>query len=127
LLHTFRDDERRRITVTASGTVSFLDLATFIEKQLVGDTWTYAVLHDARTAATDLTAQDSSDVIGHMQEIADGRRRGPVAVVATDPGYLTTAQTYADLLNRAGGRMAIFSNIADASDWLDRQIVEADR
>ncbi len=29
MLHAFRDDERRRITVTASGVVSFLDLATF--------------------------------------------------------------------------------------------------
>src|SRR5712691_3847154 len=75
MLYAFRDDGRRRITVTATGTVSFLDLATFVERQLAGDAWGYAVLHDGRAATTDVTAQDLSDIVGHMLAIADEPRR----------------------------------------------------
>ena len=127
MLHAFRDDERRRITVTATGTVSFLDLATFIERQLVGEARGYAVLHDARMATTDVTARDLSDVVGHIDDIATGHGRGPVAVVSTNKRYLTTPHVCAHMLNRAGGRIAVFSTMAEASGWLDRQIAGAER
>ena len=77
----------------------------------------HAVLRDAREASTDLTTLEASDIVGHMQEISDGRRRGPVAVVATDDRILAAGQAYGDLVNRAGGRMALFSDIAEASAW----------
>jgi len=124
MLHAFRDDERRRITVTASGTVSFVDLVTFLERQLAGDAWRYAVLHDARAATTDVTVQDLSEVVGHIDEIATIRGRGPVAVVSTHERYLTTAKIYADMLNLGGGRIAVFGSMMEASDWLDRQIAD---
>ena len=127
MLHAFRDDERRRITVTATGVVSSVDLVTFVELQLAGAAWGYAVLHDARMATTDVTAQDLSDVVGHIDDIATVRGRGPVAVVCTDERYLTTSQAYAHLLNRAGGRIALFNTMAEASEWLDRQVAEAER
>jgi hypothetical protein len=123
MLHAFRDDERRRITVTASGVVSFLDLAAFIDEHLAGGAWGYSVLHDARATITDVTTQ-TSDIVRHIQAIGGGLRRGPVAVVATDDRYLTTARNYADLANKTGGRMAVFSDLADASEWLDQQIAD---
>ena len=85
------------------------------------------MLHDARMATTDVTAQDLSDVVGHIDDIATVRGRGPVAVVCTDERYLTTSQAYAHLLNRAGGRIALFNTMAEASEWLDRQVADAER
>jgi len=126
MLHAFRDDERRRITVTASGVVSLLEVATFVHQHLAGGAWGYAVLHDARAAITDDTTQ-TSDIVGHIQAIGGGMRRGPVAVVATDDRYLTIARSYAGLVNQTGGRMAVFSDLVDASEWLDRQIADAER
>jgi hypothetical protein len=99
MLHAFRDDERRRITVTASGLISFLDLVTFVEQQLKGDTWALrGVLHDGRAATTDVTTQDLSDVLGHIDEIATVRGRGPISrwsrrTIATSPRRGST-QTY---------------------------------
>ena len=55
-------------------------------------------MHDARAAITDETTQ-TRDIVGHIQAIGGGMRRGTVAVVATDDRYLTIARSYAGLVN----------------------------
>jgi hypothetical protein len=121
MLHAFRDDERRRIVVTASGTVSFVDLVTFVERQLLDDSWEYSVLHDARHATTNVTPEDSYDAVAHMHRLAQGRPRGPVAIVSADETLVASARIYADLVTGAGGRMAVFRDIEAGTAWLDEQ------
>jgi hypothetical protein len=121
MLHAFRDDERRRIVVTASGTVSFVDLVTFVERQLLDESWDYSVLHDARHATTNMTPEDSHDAVAHMQRLSQGRPRGPVAIVSADDAFVASARIYAALVTAAGGRMAIFGDIEAGTAWLDEQ------
>ena len=124
MLHSFRDDVRRRFIVTASGSLSFAHLMTFLRSQLSQDAWDYSVLHDFRAATTDATPEDSAEMAGWSRQTAMARARGPVAIVTVDPALAAASREYARLVARAGGLMAVFDDIDAAKRWLDRQAAQ---
>jgi hypothetical protein len=123
VFHTFRDDARRRITVTVTQSVNLSDSVKFLQQLQREDTWTYSVLYDARgLPAVDVTSVDLQAVAAHVTSAAhDASPRGPVAVVTEDPGLLAASAQYANLVRGAGILVAAFPTIAAADEWLDRR------
>lgn len=119
MLHVSRDDLRRRLVVRAEGEVSFAQLATFLETQLEQGAWDYAVLHDARQATTDLRPEDSRLLLTATQRTAQGRARGPVAVVTCDERVSEVVRLHAAMAREAGFRMAVFRDLESAEAWLE--------
>jgi hypothetical protein len=115
-----RDDERRRLTVTASGPVTVSDVAEFISNQQAIGAWTYSVLLDAREA--DIVGFDREQVSGladHLATVAGGRRRGPVAAVADAESSAELTRIYVALCSRVSGLViGVFHDFASAEEWL---------
>jgi len=127
MLHAFRDDERRRITVTATGTVSFVDLVTFVERS------TGRRRVGVRGAPWRTGGYDRRDGSGLERRRRAYRRDRDSARAWAGGGWSPRTSNTSQrrkctrrCWRRAGGRIAVFSTIAEASEWLDRQFAEAE-
>jgi hypothetical protein len=117
MFHVFRDDARRRLTVTVTGAVTFGDMVLFVEQQLAQNAWSYSVLYDTRAMTTAVTTDEIGDVASHVQTLTD-ERRGPVAVVVA-PGHAALVEHYASLARSAGIEFELFSDMPPAERWLE--------
>ena len=119
MFHTFRDDARRRITVTLTGPVAFADVISFLNTQRSKDAWDYGVLYDARGMIVDLLPGDLQLVAGHVGELSDMQGRGPVAVVWATESQRVFVERYAALVQPAGVRVGLFADMDAADRWLE--------
>ena len=116
-----RDDARGRIVSVASGLVTVHDVLAIIDRQHAEGLWDYGVLYDARGSASLPTVEEMERTLGRIDAVAGGRRRGPVAIVTTDPALFDMARVYA-----TGGKFAVvatrvrvFRDVEEARTWLD--------
>jgi len=117
-----RDDARRRILLTATGTVAHADVIAAIDRQVTEGTWAYAVLYDVRAESALPKMSDVLDFIDYVRQlVAQHGRRGPVAIVTTIPAHDRRARMYTTLSDPSRVTMASFADMAEASRWLDSQ------
>jgi len=113
-----REDARRRLVVTVDGPFQTSDMLACIERQRVEGTWTYGVLYDLRRMTGTATFAELREIMGQATSHPPTERsRGPVAILATDPGVYTTACRYA-ALGRSRLTIEVFRDLADADRWL---------
>ena len=75
------DAHRRLITRTLTDPVTFDDLRAEIDQQWADQTWTYAMLYDARALSLPLTLDDLRRLSNHADLVSGGRPRGPMGIV----------------------------------------------
>jgi hypothetical protein len=75
------DEHRRLITRTLTDPVAFDDLRAEIDRQWADQTWTYAMLYDARALSVPVTLNDLRRLSDHADLVSSGRPRGPMGIV----------------------------------------------
>lgn len=113
-----RDDERRRIYVTARQALRYHDFLAIIDRQLHEGTWTYGLLYDL--GAFEITREEAGELtkrVFHHVEVYGNR--GPIAVCAGKADLLETTNEYASNAETAGLRVAVFTERIKAEAWLD--------
>jgi hypothetical protein len=117
-----RDDDRKRIVITTDAHVTLDDLIGVIERQAADGAWRYGVLYDARARANDPTLEDVHQIVLRVGALTTSRGpRGPVAIVATNPRLFKMSRVYATLGKLTALDAAVFTTIAEAEQWLERQ------
>jgi hypothetical protein len=115
-----RDDQRRRIVLTATGLVTRDEVIAQINRQIAEDAWKYGVLYDIRGG---VQLPKTSDVIDFVELVrglvARHGPRGPVAIVTDVPANEQRARMYVSLTEPSRSTVAYFNNIDDAGRWLD--------
>src|SRR5580700_1031318 len=106
-----RDDARRRLVVTLQGPFALTEFLAVLEMQRRGHTWTYGILYDLRGMTGEVTLSDFRESFAQAEQ-AKGRR-GPIAILATDPTISSRAHTFATL-GRAALTVGVFRDLADA-------------
>jgi hypothetical protein len=85
-----RDDARRLVTVTFTGSYTAEDIFSVIDRQAAEGLWEYALLYDLRAAA-DLVQMDPAELRQRILTAGGGRPRGGSAViVGAHPDWVRT-------------------------------------
>jgi hypothetical protein len=114
-----RDDAKRLLTRTVSGTLSADDALRRIQDQAADGTWGYASLIDMRGFSSWLTYEQMTRVLSGAQAIARQRgRRGPVAIVIANPALIPVGQTHA-VIEHEVGTTGFFRDFDGAARWLE--------
>jgi hypothetical protein len=95
-----------------------------LERMCADGTWTFGTLLDIRA----MTGVPSFDSLRHIADAAtrpgrDHQRRGPLAILTTDPAHFGMACTYAALSK--GRDIDVFSDPSDADLWLLMRVPHA--
>src|SRR5919204_646993 len=93
-----RDDGKRRITVTSTGTVTLAEALGIIDRQAADGAWSYGVLYDVRAAEGVPTAADVHQLVLRVGTLTTRHGpRGRVAFVVRDPALTKMGHRYAKL------------------------------
>src|SRR5262249_45775925 len=115
----FRDRVRRRLDVSANGTLTFDDFAAILRLR-TGDARDYTVLFDVSGAAPEVSASQIHSAADQVKARAerDGPR-GRFAIVAAEEAVFGLALAYVQMCQRAGiDTIAVFSTREEAERWL---------
>jgi CheY-like chemotaxis protein len=115
-----RDDDRRRIRVTALVALEAADVAAVVERQASEGTWQFDIVYDLRAvtgARTWIDAKEAADLV--RRYVTQYGRRGRVAVVTREITMVGIAQGYAYETAKSGIDVQIFWDVSDAVDWLE--------
>jgi hypothetical protein len=113
-----RDDARRRVVVTVQGEFQTGDMLTVAERPLAEETSGYGMLFDLRRMTGPATPGDLRRMIDQAAAARPAEpRRGPVAIVATDPILYRVACTYA-ALGHAKLAIQVCRDLDEADLWL---------
>jgi hypothetical protein len=116
-----RDDARRRVVVTAEGTIDPYDTLGVIERQRLDDAWSYGLLYDLRLMTGRLTLAELRPVLGRGLQSRSAARRGPIAILATGPLVYDVACSYA-ALGRSTLTIEVFHDSDEAEQWLTAKL-----
>ena len=117
-----RDDAKHRIKVTVSDPLTVAELIASVEHQLADGTWQHTLIVDARRLIL-LTPNVSfmQSFVSYVAElVAAHGPRGPIAIVSTQSGVISSGQMY----NLFGGEMEpveVFWDIDEGQQWLDQR------
>jgi hypothetical protein len=115
----FRDDDRRRFEVTASGTLTFADFAQFMRLR-TGEFREYTLLIDASAADAEVSTEElrAAADTARQADIAQGPRAG-LAVVVSDDSLLRLGRMYEAFCQSAGiDTIRVFDSREAAERWL---------
>ena len=115
-----RDDDRRRIVVTAIGSVTLEESLLVLERQADDGAWQYAMLYDGRGRDG---VMDSSEIVRLVSRTAILSKRhgaaGPLAIVRSDPAGLGMGRMFEVFTGDDSRAVGVFRWIEDAERWLD--------
>jgi hypothetical protein len=111
-----RDDARRRIVITVTGSLQVADILGVVDRQADEGAWSYACLYDRRGMTTGPSTADTAPIARYIRQLERSHGpRGPVAVVADRTG---SVEVYARLSKHLGLPFEVFDTIRDAEHWL---------
>jgi hypothetical protein len=117
-----RDDGRRRIRIKAHQPLQGNDLIAIVDRQVREDAWAYGMLYDLRAVSGATPKGDLREVADHvLAYVTLHGARGAVALVTRTVDMIGTGQMYAFLGARAGIKVEVFWDLAEAERWLDEQ------
>jgi hypothetical protein len=115
-----RDDANQRILVTTSGQIRLDDIIATVDRQAKERTWSYAMLYDARAAASTPTMDEMKSLVLHIGKLTTAHGpRGPVALVTNGPLLERVVRVYASLGELTALNVRVFTALAEAERWLD--------
>lgn len=112
--------DKRRVTILRSGILNIDDLVESVIRMRALNVWSYSVLVDARQASTNLLPAEARALVGKIRTIGDGKKRGPIAVVAADDNTFGMVRMFSALAEPIGMRVNAFRQVSDAEEWLQR-------
>src|ERR1700688_583726 len=113
------DHARRRLTIIGRDPAGVPDVLGWLARQAADGAWAYGTLDDLRLVSLNPTTADVQRILDQVKTLsATHGRRGPVAVVATEPVLFGMARVYAALSDMAAGDVGVFYEIAAAEQWL---------
>jgi hypothetical protein len=112
-------DFRSRLTVTATGDLTAVDLGAFLRCERSPDRVYGPVWLDATSATTSMSAADVEHV-ANLLTWGPGRAgpRGPLAIIATDDRLVGLMRILHGLCERRGINVRVFRGEEDAEQWL---------
>jgi hypothetical protein len=119
-----RDDQRRRITSVATGTVTLADVLAIVSRQFADGAWEYGVLYDSRGVESQPEPDEMQAMLNYVQDLGAGRRRGPVALVTSQDDLFRLFRVYSLSGKYADIALDVraFREMADAERWLDERM-----
>jgi hypothetical protein len=112
------DDARRRVVVRIQGIFQPADVLAIMARQRSEETWTYGILYDLRGVTGHPTVADLRQMLIEAATLDQGEgRRGPVALVATEPILYGRLCAYA-ALGRPTLTIEVFRDWDEAERWL---------
>jgi hypothetical protein len=119
-----RDDNRRRLRITAIAPLRAEDLILIVDRQAAEGTWSYGLVYDVR--AVEMTAppppEEARAIAQHVLEYTQVYgQRGSVALVTRQSNMIALGQMYAALGAKIGFRVEVFWDLDDAEAWLDQR------
>jgi hypothetical protein len=119
LIEYVLDHARQRLSIIARDPAGVAEVLDWLARQAADGAWAYASLDDLRPITLNPTTADVQRILDQVTTLsATHGRRGPVAVVATDPALFGMARVYAALSDMAAGEIGVFYEIARAEQWL---------
>ncbi len=119
-----RDDRKKRITSVSTGTITLAAVLAVVDRQWEDGAWEYGVLYDSRLVESEPEPDEMELMLAHVQSIAGGRRRGPVALVTSQDRLFRLFRVYS-----FSGKYAeittdvrAFRDLAAADAWLDERL-----
>ena len=117
-----RDDVRHRVVVTVEGQFQTDDILASLGRNRAEDTWTYGVLYDLRLVTGHPTVADLRQIMNAADTRPRGEgTRGPLALLATDPGLYGRMCTYA-MLRESTLTIEVFRDLGEAEQWLTARL-----
>ena len=112
-----RDDERRRIVIRFIGPLTADEACRVADRNHGEQVWGYAMVYDLSQVTDTPNRDDVQRIADHVQQRAEHRPRGPVAIIAPDATAFALARMYAAF---AGPSVLInvFRHVLDAERWL---------
>jgi hypothetical protein len=91
-----------------------------VDRQATDRTWSYAMLYDARAAASTPTIDEMRRLVLHIGKLTTAHGpRGPVALVANGPLLETAERVYASPGTPTGLNVRVFTTLVEAERWLE--------
>ena len=114
-------DDAHRLVATATGELSFAELAAFISTERVGTLRDWPLVFDLTDASTTIAAASVRGLADRVGSMAKNEGpRAPVAIVAPQDDLFGLVRMYGILCENAGvNTIRAFRSRASADDWLD--------
>ena len=107
------------LLTTAEGLVTFEEILKHIDMEAGEILLRHRELFDARTATTNLTADQVRQIVARLHTVMHSGLFGPVAVVTTDDVFFGMARMMGMFSEaRNGPQVAAFRTYDEALDWL---------
>ena len=118
-----RDDVKRRVLITFQGEFQAPDVFAVIARYHAEDTWSYGLIWDTRRLTGTPTLADLRQFMRQdAQDHPGAGRRGPIAILATNPLVYGLACSYA-ALGRSKMTIRVFRDVEEADTWLTAQAI----
>jgi len=114
-----RDPARGWLFTTAYGLVTFLEINEHLDVEEHSRDLGQPELVDARTATTNLTADQIRRLAQRAADTASRIPLGPTAIVTTNDVVFGMARMYSAFAERARARVEVFRDMDAADVWLE--------
>jgi hypothetical protein len=116
-----RNDDERRIRLTASGHVTTDDWQAALNRQMADNAWEFGTLLDARHSSVATPTPDELRASAEYLRVLvhTNGQRGPFAIVVDRPVLFGMARMYTALADEVELAAEVFDEIAQAEAWLD--------
>jgi hypothetical protein len=113
------DREERRIKAFATGVISADDLHGLVRSVLADPGFVPGLraLYDSSAAEPDITVLQLAEVAGEVRQLLN-RGLGRIAIVAQSPATYRVAKTFTVLARAIGIDVDVFTELAEAEEWL---------
>ena len=116
-----RNDDRRRITLTATGTVTRDEALAVIDRQVAEGVWAYGIVFDIRSADALPKPSELFEILDYVRRsVREYGPRGALAIVAEPSQSHQGVRTYVSLSDPSR-QFATFTDVHEAVRWLEEQ------
>jgi len=116
-----RDDKRRRIIVRFAGPLTADDAGRVADRNRREQVWDYAIVYDLSRVTSTPNRHEIQRIADYVQQHAERRPCGPVAIIAPNAVLFALARMYAAFA-RLDVPLNVFRNAVDAERWLDTAV-----
>jgi|SRR5215831_12964325 len=108
------------LLTTAEGLISFAEIQKHLDEETAAKALGYREIIDASAASTDLTPEETRELVRRLETMLRNGPLGPTAIVATNDFLFGMARMLAILCELwSGPKVAVFRVYGEALDWLD--------
>jgi len=120
-----RDDGKRRITIEVIGEFQQAEAIEMLDRHRQDGVWSYGTLYDIRRMTGRPTIDEVKQIFSSAAQPGPGNtKRGPLAVLVTDPALYSMACAYM-ALGAATRKIEVFREPAEAERWLGQETTSA--